>query len=291
MNCEQANQIEINGFLSQLNIYPSFVRNHKWWYLSPLRSESTPSFKVDAHLNLWYDFGIGKGGNLIDLGCLLFNTDVSGLLNKLAHGNFSYHKPEPIVEDPILKIKEIKKLTNVSLIIYLLKRGIRLVNAFKYCHEIHFELNSKLYYDIGFENDLHGFELRNKYFKFSSSPKTVTWIKNNSNTLCVFEGFMDFLSWFEIKLFQRSHADFLILNSVAFVEKCKEIMVNYQKVELYLDNDHAGEKATEELVKLGHKHCTDRSDEFGNSKDLNDYLMAVKFKKSIEQSKADQLVK
>ncbi len=48
---------------------------------------------------------------------------------------------------------------------------------------------------MGFKNNFGGFELRNKYFKGSSSPKEITLISNNSpDRLNVFEGFMDFLS-------------------------------------------------------------------------------------------------
>ena len=36
-------------------------------YLSPLREEHMPSFKVDYERNLWYDFGLGEGGSIIDL--------------------------------------------------------------------------------------------------------------------------------------------------------------------------------------------------------------------------------
>jgi len=219
----------------------------------------------------------------VDLGCLLFKTDVSGFLHQLDRRNFSYHKPESYPQDSIIKIRECKELNHVGLITYLLERGIRLGIARKYCKEIHYELNGKLYFAIGFENDLHGFELRNRYFKASSSPKTSTWIRNNSTTLCVFEGFMDFLSWFEIKLFYRNKVDFLILNSLSFLDKIKELMVNYSKVELYLDNDAAGENATLKMLELGHKHLIDRSCEFGKSKDVNEFLVVAKNQRKLRK--------
>gem|GEM_PF-4687033 len=46
------------------------------WFHSPTRREKTPSFKVDLNKNLWYDFGIGEGGTLIDLVIKLNNYSV-----------------------------------------------------------------------------------------------------------------------------------------------------------------------------------------------------------------------
>ncbi|MCH5684068.1 hypothetical protein LWM68_07155 [Niabella sp. W65] len=45
--------------------------------------------------------------------------------------------------------------------------------ADRYCREVRYELNGKVYYGIGFRNDLGGFEIRNPYFKASSSLQRV----------------------------------------------------------------------------------------------------------------------
>ena len=37
------------------------------WYKSPFRTEKEASFKVDLHKEVWYDFGLGKGGDIITL--------------------------------------------------------------------------------------------------------------------------------------------------------------------------------------------------------------------------------
>jgi len=37
------------------------------WFLSPLRSETQASFHVSYQKNRWYDFGLGKGRNYLDL--------------------------------------------------------------------------------------------------------------------------------------------------------------------------------------------------------------------------------
>ena len=60
-------------------------KGNNWWYLSPLHSERTASFKVDISRNLWYDFGLGKGGNILALAMELYNTqDVSEVLRLMS---------------------------------------------------------------------------------------------------------------------------------------------------------------------------------------------------------------
>ena len=59
--------ISIRLFLARRGIQPKYERNGYGMYLSPLRDEHTPSFKVDYVQNLWYDFGLGEGGTLLTL--------------------------------------------------------------------------------------------------------------------------------------------------------------------------------------------------------------------------------
>jgi len=80
----EAKQIDLVDYLAALGHQPKKIRNQDYWYLSPMRIEKTPSFKVNRSLNVWYDHGIGKGGNLIDFGILYFNCTVGDLLNHLS---------------------------------------------------------------------------------------------------------------------------------------------------------------------------------------------------------------
>ena len=45
------------------------------WYKSPFREETEASFKVNTERNQWYDFALGKGGNIIALASHLYATD------------------------------------------------------------------------------------------------------------------------------------------------------------------------------------------------------------------------
>ena len=59
--------IPIRNFLAQRGIVPKQENSRYGFYLSPLREEQDASFKVDYAQNLWYDFGAGRGGSIIDL--------------------------------------------------------------------------------------------------------------------------------------------------------------------------------------------------------------------------------
>ncbi len=49
-----------------------------------LRNEKTASFSINIAKNLWYDFGAGKGGSVIDLVMELEGVDRTAAINKLA---------------------------------------------------------------------------------------------------------------------------------------------------------------------------------------------------------------
>ena len=68
MNIEDVKQIPIADYLHSLGYSPVKQQGNGLWYKSPLREEHEPSFKVNTDRNLWYDFGAGKGGNIIDIG-------------------------------------------------------------------------------------------------------------------------------------------------------------------------------------------------------------------------------
>ena len=53
MNTIEAKRIRIVDYLRLLGHEPVKVRGGQYWYLSPLRKEDTPSFKVNDRLNEW----------------------------------------------------------------------------------------------------------------------------------------------------------------------------------------------------------------------------------------------
>ncbi len=291
LTTNEAKEMDMVDYLSTLGHEPSKIRSNDYWYLSPLRDEKTPSFKVNRKLNRWYDHGLGKGGNLVDFGIEYHHCSVSELLDKLG-GDFSLQQPviHPIktTDEPEHKIKILGNYTLAAypLLRYLQQRRIPIKIADKYCREVRYELNDKTYYGIGFKNDAGGFEIRNPYFKASSSPKGITTIDNNADEVLVFEGFMDFLSFKAIHQNEPGNRfDFAVLNSVSFFETARPFMEKHNSIRLYLDRDATGQKCSRYALSLSDKY-KDESGLYQNHKDFNDWVMNVgKSQKKTHQHK------
>ena len=84
MTIQEIKAIQISNFLASKGYEPINRKGNKWWYLSPLHTEKTASFKVDLTKNVWYDFALGKGGNIIDLAMQLYHTqNISEVLHMM----------------------------------------------------------------------------------------------------------------------------------------------------------------------------------------------------------------
>ena len=138
--------------------------------------------------------------------------------------------------------------------------------------EVHYEINGKKYFGIGFQNRSNGFEIRSKYCKVAIEKKDITLIKlvkGYKNKLRIFEGFFDYLSF--INKF-KSDSDFLILNSVAMINRCDEILLKYQEIDLLFDNDSTGDSYTKSTLEK-FKNAKDCRAFYKDFKDLNEWLI------------------
>lgn len=307
---EAARQIPIVEYLSKLGFEPVKIRGADHWYHSPFREERAPSFKVNASLNLWFDHGTGAGGSIIDLGMKLFscspheflqrlysdNKDIAGSLSGAIMTSLS-GRPAASFPTPVkLVVLKADPLTDKDLIGYLHSRGIPASVADKYCKQIRFQMNEREYNAIGFPNQSGAWELRNRWFKGSSSPKDISIVrfnderfgenKNNINTydnpttnskICVLEGFMDFLSVVQIKdeAFQKftHQSDFLILNSLRLLSRNIPMLQKHHTISLFLDNDQPAQDAKAALIVNGICY-DDASLLYRPHKDVNDFLIA-----------------
>lgn len=268
MNCAEANRLDIVDYLIFIGYQPQKIRGHNYWYLSPLRNENHASFKVDINKNVWYDHGIGKGGTLIDFLTEFYKSSVSEVLQKLSffnrqeikHPSISIprvhlhensllnNKDESVTCIRILSTKEV--IEDPLLCQYLKQRNISKSIADIWCNEVHFTMNEKekIYRALGFKNNAGGYELRNEYFKGSSSPKYITYLDHKPESIAVFEGFFDFLSYQFIHQNQNDiTTNFLVLNSLSFFERSLLLIEKHKRIHLYLDNDNAGKKWLELL--------------------------------------------
>ncbi len=278
LQCDTARGIQIVDFLKKKGFSPQRENHKEAWYLSPLRNETSPSFKVSKILNRWYDHGQGTGGNVIDLVIHLNNCSVKEALEILDKSipsfsfqqqkNFAVLKPENEI-----RVEKIIPLQHPALISYLRNRKVNPLEVTKYAHQIHYSFKGSNYFAIGLKNVSSGWELRNPYFKNSASPKDYSFFSTLKNRLAVTEGMFDFFSLISLYPDLPKKSDFIILNSVSFVKRIKNIASNYSKVGLYLDNDSAGKKATKQLLTDLH-NSVDMSAIYEHKKDLNEFLMA-----------------
>jgi hypothetical protein len=288
MMCADAKQLDLVDYLASLGHQPEKVRNQGYWYLSPFREEKTPSFKVNRPLNVWYDHGTGKGGDLIDFGTQYHRCTVRELLDRLSEyrpGNtLSFQQPSlsrPLgagekKESPDSKIVivDTRPLTDRVLVNYLQKRGIPLDIAQRSCREVDFRLYGKQQTVIGFANRSGGYELRSEHFKGSSAPKDISFFANRTEQIAVFEGFFNYLSFQTINKNQQAPlTNCLVLNSLSFLERSRPLMEQYSRVHLVLDRDTAGRNNTAQALQWNPDKYIDRSDFYQGRKDLNEWLI------------------
>ena len=287
MTIQDAKQIKLADYLQSLGYMPVKQQGKSLWYKSPLRNETDASFKVNTELNQWYDFGIGKGGNIIALAAELYHSDnVAYLLERIAErtpyilpATFSFGEQK--AHNGSFQGVQVGELSSPALIDYLRGRGINIELAKRECMELRFEHNGKPYFAIGFPNISGGYELRNRYFKGCLAPKDITHIRQQGELrdVCyLFEGFMDYLSFLTIRVNNNpeeprtNEQDYMVLNSVTNLSKAEQLLRPYTRIGSFLDNDQAGQRAYENLKKIFGNRLQDMSHHYKEHKDLNDYL-------------------
>ena len=276
MTSQQANSISIREYLTGMNIHPKKAKPDQGMYYSPFRAETVPSFKVDFRKNLWYDFGSGEGGTMVDLVIKIHRCTFPEAM-KILEGR---EAPALILpERKICKtdktvLKKVCPLKNSALTGYLSERKINMDTALRQCVEVYYSVGEKRYYAVGFGNDAGGYELRNRYFKSSVSPKDITTFTAPTDDCMVFEGFMDYLSYLTIQNRLQPQVDTLVLNSAAHLDRAMEFLKRHGLVHACLDNDSTGRRVLSEIV-AAHGHVADLSVFYENHKDLNEFLCDV----------------
>lgn len=283
MTAAEAKRISIVSIMRYLYaLYPKTEGEREVWFFSPLREESTPSFKVDQGKNVFFDHGEGWGGTPIDLVCRLSNCSVAEALQKISalssdpgavivqSSSFSPAKRD---EEPKTKITKITELSSGQLN-YVRSRGITDLIARKYLKSVHYTNDSdgKNFYNIGFVNDSGGYDVRSSFFKGCVGKKDISTIRGvDATKVSVFEGFFDFLAalvFFGVEAFK---GDVIILNSISQIKKIN--LHSYQSIYLFLDNDKAGDGATSELIREYGEKCHDCRHYYQNHKDFNEQIL------------------
>lgn len=266
-------------------------------YYSPFRNEVSPSFHINHKANVWYDHGTGVGGGVLDLVRLLTNCTVREGLDFLA--SVKGVIPESvnvtrassqIQKEPMINIiKTYSPVENETLKAYAHNRGICSDILNRYCQEVVYEIKGKRnhrFHAIGFPNCEGGYVLRSTKQK-RCTGNAPTWIDSNekvsdvksADTLYVFEGFMDFLSWKMMDEFTFDRYDCCVLNSVTNLGKIIAKVAEYDTVKTFLDNDDAGLRAFSQLaqaLETTDVSISEMSGLYDGYKDLNEMLVKTR---------------
>ena len=282
---ELKDRVSLIDLLSRLGFEPLRKSGKEQIYLSMLRdSDTKPSFCVNETLNVWYDHGTGKGGNLIDFGIVYWQLNFKETLFKIAElmgqtiSGFTCDRPvkrRHALKLPHYKVEEIKPLgNNPEITEFLNSRGVweaaqgRLQEIYYFVEDE--KKLKKYFFAAGWQNELSSWEVRNKYFKGCLGHKAITFIPGNEDKLSVFEGFINYLSW----LTENPFADdsILVLNTITLVFAAVKRASGFQQVSVYFDRDIIGFQATGDFIKSV-PQAIDTSAVYKGHNDYNDKIV------------------
>lgn len=274
------------GLLARLGYQPAKPGGRELLYRSMLRDgDRTPSFSVNDALGVWYDHGTGKGGNVIDFGLAywpdLTFKDVVQKIWEVAQ------QPVPTVavslqpagrrrraqKLPHYQVEEVKSLCNNPQIRhYLENRGV-LHLAKGRLQEVYYVVEDekhqrKHFFAAGHQNELGGWEVRNKYFKGCLGKKALTIIiECDARRVVLFEGYFDYLGW--LHEHPEDKPSIIVLNSLSLLEAAMKVAMRYPQIDCFFDHDKPGRQATRTLLKAL-PYASDRSAIYKGHHDYND---------------------
>ena len=313
MTIDEIKSISILQWMRNNNYGEGVRKGKNYFFCSPLRSERTPSFAVNATKNLWCDFGSSNnnGGNIITLVEQLnpswskhqvlsflerqirdlklnFNEDYNARIEEEEEKQRWIESKRAEREEQLnleTVVERIISLSHPNLRNYVIQRHIDYSIAQRYCKEVHYSLRGKRYYAIAFMNVAGGMEARNKLNKRCIGKKSISVIYPMGapqQHCCVFEGFFDMLTYATIEAWMPvidicvgRPCDFFVLNGVGEVKLLLPYLKEYASIHCYLDNDDAGKTATKTIMSAYPDVVVDESHKYTGYNDLNDCLAGI----------------
>jgi DNA primase len=281
---EELKNIPITDYLNQIGSQPVRKQGKELVYYSPRYQENSPSFMVNPVKNVFHDFsGTGEKGDIIRLVRYLQNCSFGQAVQILQGFTFTgSNNAIPFsfsgqnlnqASKSSLEVTRVQPIQNRALWAYVESRKISHEVARQYLKEIHYSVNSKHYYALGFPNDKDGFELRNEYYKGGTTPKYFTTISGKQTVaINLFEGVFDFLSCCQHHNTVRLNNPTIVLNTLSLLQETLPILKQYKTVNVFFDNDTAGKKAVEKL-KAHDFQVNDCSYLYTSYKDYNEYYV------------------
>jgi hypothetical protein len=282
---EIKDQVSLVDLLARLGFHPVPKRGREKMYISMIRdNDHTPSFAVNDNLGVWFDHGLGRGGNIIDFGIIFWrNLKLAEVLKKIQEV-CALDITEPKQKRPRIPVKvnpvveRVKQLGNHPAITdYLKNRGVFEVAKF-YLSEVYYYVENekdvrKHYFAAGWLNEHNSWEVRNRYFKGCIGHKGITFIPGHQKNAAVFEGFIDFLSW-KIEHPDAEHS-IIVLNTLSLLQHGIKKAKSFSSLDVFFDHDKAGVLATREFLN-SLPYARDLSNAYDGFNDYNDKIKAQK---------------
>ncbi|WP_313492362.1 toprim domain-containing protein [Sphingobacterium multivorum] len=288
-------ELSIVDFLGRLGYFPVKKSGREFFYHSMLREtgKNTPSLTVWDEGGKWMDHGGPNhtgihGGGIVQLAMAYWpNQSYFEILQKIQYTFDHFEKVEiPVFESSNVADRETNNILEFShsqqlgrnyvLSRYLQERGVDsiangLLWEVYYSNKLYSD-PTKLFYAIGWKNEKDNWEISSpKGFKASIGNKDISIIPGKVDHLVVFEGFFDFLSWLTLTK-KENLPTVMVLNSISLVKRAIERMREFNKMDLYLDNDEVGKQCTS-TIKTSYPYANDRANVYSGYKDYNEMLI------------------
>lgn len=275
---KQAKDVDLVWLMEQYGHKVVVKSGRKVKFFSPFRSEGVPSFIVYTHNNTWYDWGNGESGDSIDLVRKIDGLSMGQSVSKLVDGGeCKRFDSNASLESKVsgIEVLDFYPIENKTLLMYSASRCINEEALRSQCVEAEYvftKTDHVFHYGIGFRNIKGGWELRSPTRKVGTSPKSWSFISGDDHSQCdVFEGFFDFLSFLTLLGQDKPTNDTYVLNSLVFCQWVVPELGNYEKWNLYLDNDQAADRYMKD--HFSDSRADDKRVMYKNHKDCNEYLI------------------
>lgn len=278
MTLQELRDKDIIQYLASRGYHPKRNTGNTAVYLSPFTKEHEPSFTVKKSKNRFHCYSSGNKGSVIDFVMAYDSVSFKEACDILKGGIGSQIEDytPPKIEKKGVEIHSETTPQNKEVLSVLVDvRKIPYELILKYCIEIVISFpNGKnpdaKYTVIGMRNDCGGVDFRGKdsWLKLSSAPKSFTTVNGDKSKICLYEGFLDYLSHLAILGVDKPKYKSYILNGLGQLEVLKPF-ISKKEILAYLDNDRAADKA---IASMEGMNVRDMRHEYAYYHDINDYL-------------------
>lgn len=280
------NSISLVDFLSRIGIFPIEKQCGEYLYLSPFRSEKKPSFSVNEKKNCWYDFGVvgNRDYGLIGFIKKYYNltefVDCKNILLEVmdlpSQDIKCVHRERKVV----LKLIREGAIEHPDVISYIKSRKISLTTSRRYFKQCTYEFYGKERLGLSYVNVSGGIEILSIDGMKSVIGSKSFNIFSGSDTVAIFEGMIDYLTFLKLTNKRKSAKTVIVLNSVNNIQKAIKVINPLSICHLYLDNDKAGYECRDFM--FSRFSCTDHAREYELYNDLNDMILDKRMESNSE---------